>query len=94
MPVLPTNEAAEKLASAVERAKTSTLEEIYSELFPDQTSSTMPAACDIVRHIRGGLAAEEIVDLWNVVFPEDRNVWYDEETKAIHYNEDLVGHPD
>ena len=29
----------------------------------------------------GGIEAEEIVDLWNVVFPEDHNVWYNEETR-------------
>jgi len=40
------------------------------------------------------LDAEEIVDLWNVVFPQDRNVWYDEEAKAIHYNEEMVGYVD
>ena len=48
----------------------------------------------MARHIRDGLAAEEIVDLWNVVFPDDCNVWYNEETKAIHYNEELVGSAD
>jgi hypothetical protein len=94
MPVLSTNEAAERLARGVEQAKASTLGEIYSELFPDQASSTPPKACDIARHIRGGLEAEEIVDLWNVVFPEDRNVRYDEETKEIRYNEELAGYPD
>ena len=41
-----------------------------------------------------GLEAEEIVDLWNVVFPEDRNVWYDEEAKTIHFNEEVVGYAD
>ena len=37
-------------------------------------------------------AAEEIVDLWNVLFPADRNVWYDEQEDKIHYNEELVGY--
>jgi hypothetical protein len=94
MPVLSTSDAAEKLARSVEQAKPSTLGEIYSELFPGNATQTPPAACEIARHVRRGLAAEEIVDLWNVVFPGDRNVWYDEETGSIHYNEELVGYPD
>jgi hypothetical protein len=81
MPALSKAEAAERLAVGVERAKPSDLPEIYAELFP-------------ARHIRGGLAAEEMVDLWNVVFPEDRNVWYDEETRAIHFNEEMAGYAD
>jgi hypothetical protein len=28
------------------------------------------------------------------VFPEDRNVWYDEETRAIHFNEEMAGYAD
>lgn len=94
MPALSTSEAAEKLARAVEKAKPSILEEVYAELFPEKPSSTAPTAGDIARHIRGGLEAEELVDLWNVVFPEDRDVYYNEETKAIHYNEEMVGHAD
>ena len=94
MPVLSTREAAERLVKGVEAAKPTTLGEVYSELFPEQASVSHPAARDLVEHIRRGLAAEEIVDLWNVVFPDDRNVWYDEEDKAIHYNEELAGYAD
>ncbi len=94
MPALSTNEAAEKLARGVEKARPSDLGEIYAELFPEKPSATPLTAGDVARYIRGGLEAEELVDLWNVVFPEDRNVWYNEETKAIHYNEELVGYLD
>jgi len=94
MPALSKNEAAEKLAKGVEKAKSSDLPEIYSELFPEKPLPVPPIASDIAGHIRNGLEAEEIVDLWNVVFPEDRNVWYDEETKAIRYNEEMVGNVD
>ncbi len=93
MPALSKDEAADKLARGVEKANSSDLPEIYSELFPEKPSSTPPVASEIVEHIRSGLEAEEIVDLWNVVFPEDRNVWYDEEAKAIHY-EKMVGYVD
>ena len=94
MPAIPTKDAAEKLAKVVERAKSGVLAEIYDELFPEKPSSSPPVAGDMARHIRDGLAEEEIVDLWNVVFPDDCNVWYNEETKAIHYNEELVGSAD
>ena len=94
MPLLSKSEAAEKLARGVEKAKPSDLPEIYSELFPEEATSTPPAASEIAQHIRNGLEAEEIVDLWNVVFPEDRNVWYDEEEKSIHFNEEVFGYAD
>jgi len=92
--MLSTDDATERLARVVERAKPSDLREIYAELFPEEPSSTLPAASDMARHIRSGLAAEELVDLWNVVFPADRNVWYDEVMKAIHYNEEMAGYVD
>jgi hypothetical protein len=94
MPALSTREAVEKLAQVVEKAKQSTLTEIYADLFPEKPASILPSTDDIVRHIRNGLAPEEIVDLWNVVFPKDYYVWYNEETQEIHYNEELIGSAD
>lgn len=94
MPALSTKEAAENLARAVEKAKPGTLREVYAELFPEEPSPIPLAAGDIARQIRSGLEAEEIVDLWNVLFPDDHDVYYNEETKTIHYNEELVGYAD
>lgn len=94
MPALSKSEASEKLARGVEKAKPSDIPEIYSELFPERASATPSVASEIATYIRSGLEAEEIVDLWNVVFPEDRNVWYDEEAKSFHFNEEVVGHTD
>ncbi len=94
MPALSKAEAAEKLAKGVEEAKPSDLAEIYSELYPESPPPTSPVATDIARHIRSGLEAEEVVDLWNVVFPDDRNVWYDEEAESIRYNEEAFGYVD
>jgi hypothetical protein len=94
MPALPKQKAAEKLAVVVEKAKPSALEEIFSELFPEKSPAAPPSASDLARHVRSGLEAEEIVDLWNVVFPQDRNVWYDEQNNEIHYNEEAVGYAD
>jgi hypothetical protein len=93
MPALPKDKATEKLVAAVEAAKPSALAEIYSELFPDRRpSGAQPSAADLVQHMRSGLEAEEIVDLWNVVFPADWNVRYDEEDDRIHYNEEALGY--
>ncbi|SIO58817.1 hypothetical protein SAMN05444166_5821 [Singulisphaera sp. GP187] len=94
MPAISKAEAAEKLAKVVEKAKPTDLVEIFSELFPETPSPASLVAGDLVKHIRSGLEAEEIVDLWSVVFPEDRNVWYDEEEKAIRFNEEMVGFAD
>lgn len=92
MPVLSRNAATERLATDVERARPSDLPEIYAELFPEGPRGTTPVASEIARLIRSGIEAEEIVDLWNVVFPEDHNVWYDEEDRAIHFNEEMAGY--
>lgn len=94
MPALSKAEAAERLAVGVENAKPSDLPEIYAELFPERIPGAPAVASEIARHIRGGLEAEEMVDLWNVVFPEDRYVWYNEETRAIHFNEEMAGYVD
>ena len=94
MPALSKNEAAEILATHVEKAKPSALVEIYAELFPEKPAATQPSASDLVQHIRRGLDAEEIVDLWNVVFPTDHNVWYDEEDDEIRYNEEAIHYAD
>ncbi len=92
MPALSTSVATEQLANGVEKAKPTALSEIYAELFPEKSSVSTMSADDLVRYIRSGLEAEELVDLWNVVFPADRNVWYDEEDEKIHYNEEAVGY--
>ncbi len=92
MPALSTNEAAERLAKGVEKAKQTALSEIYAELFPEKPAAAALSAADLAQHVRSGLEAEELVDLWNVVFPADRNVWYDEEDEKIHYNEEAVGY--
>lgn len=94
MPTVTTQEAIHRLAVGVESAKTSHLGHIYTELFPQKERSAHPPASEIARIIRNGLEPEEIVDLWNVVFPKDRGVRYDEETDDIHYNESMLEYAD
>lgn len=92
MPTLSKTDAVEKLVAGVQTATPNELREIYAELFPERPVAKPPTVPAVVQHIRGGLEAEEIVDLWNVVFPADRNVRYDEEDGTIHYNEEAVGY--
>jgi hypothetical protein len=92
MPVVARNEAIERLAKAAEAARADELGEIHSELFPDRplpdtTGDAPRLAAELARHIRAGLEDEELVDLWNVVFPAHRAVHFDEEQQAIRFNE-------
>src|SRR5579864_3187839 len=92
MLALSINEAIERLAKSVEAGKPTALAEIYAEIFPEKTAAVSPSAAYLAQHIRRSLEAEVIVALWNVVFPADRNVWYDEEKDKIHSNEEAVGY--
>lgn len=94
MPTVSLHDATEKLAQAVEKAKPNILPEIYVELFPREPKPTSPVVKELAEHIRHGLGPDEVPDLWRVVFPGSRNVWYNEETNEIHYNEELIGSVD
>ena len=68
--------------------------EVHNELFPDEPFTEEEAHEDyiplverIVDHLKGGLEPEEIVEVWSLIFPRHRNVWYDEEEERFHYNE-------
>ncbi len=93
MPTIPKAEAVERLAEAVEKASSDDLVEIYAELFPAKgrpdasVGNGAPLAKQLAQHIRAGIEPEEIVDLWHVVFPGDRNVSYDEQDDTLRYSE-------
>jgi len=91
MPVVKRAEAIERLALFAEKAKPGQLREFYGELFPEKAITVTPNAIELAKRIRQGLLVEELIDLWNVAFPSDRNVWFDEETELVHINEELVG---
>lgn len=95
MSLMSKQHAVGELARAVERADPDDLVEIYNELFPqrpitkDDTNRAAPAVVQtILAHIGQGLEIEEILDLWNVIFPAHRRVWFDEEGDVIHYEEE------
>jgi hypothetical protein len=80
-------EAVERLAKEVEKASADDLREIYAELFPEKPLPTAGLhAPDLARHVRTSLEPEEVVDLWHVVFPADRQVNYDEEDELLRYH--------
>jgi hypothetical protein len=67
------------------------LVEIHNELFPETptTEQTANAGLEGLRtkvlgHMKS-LEIEEILGLWGVVFPQDRQVQYDEEKKKFNY---------
>jgi len=93
MPAIQKSEAVERLARAIESASSDILADIYTELFPEREAPDVSGgkgkavAEGLARHVREGLEPQEIIDLWNVVFPADRHVHYDDENGVIRFNE-------
>ena len=92
MPTISVDDATEKLTHAVEEMHADDLREVYNELFPDEPATeeeayedVAPLVEQIVGRIAEGLAPEEVVDLWNVVFPKDRDVYFNEEDNLLHF---------
>jgi hypothetical protein len=91
MPTIPKREAADRLARAVERASSDDLTVIFGELYPTKPlPAGGPRAADLAAHIREDLEPEELVDLWNVVFPTHHDVFFDEEEEALRYNDNQL----
>jgi hypothetical protein len=88
MSEIAVSEATLKLSDAIRGMGENDLIEVYGELFPEQPTpeggieSTKEKVFDYLHH---GLEIEEVLDLWNVVFPKDREVHYDEEDQMIHF---------
>lgn len=95
MPAVSKDQAVERLSTEIERLGCDDLVEVHNELFPDAPRSMENGqvkrdelVAKIMTYVHEGLEMEEIIDLWNVVFPTDRNVWYDDESDAVHFNEE------
>src|SRR5262245_59946108 len=100
MPAVNKNQALELLAREVQKFDADELLEVYNEVFPDHPSTAEEAHEDssslvdqLVEHIRSGLEIDQIIDLWGVILPGDRNLWYDEEEETLHYNEEAEAVP-
>ncbi len=87
--------AVQRLSTEIAKFSWDDVIETHNELFPFEPLSVDGESKDveevrrkITRRIAEGLEAEEIIDLWNVVFPSDRNVWFDEENECVRFNEE------
>ena len=94
MLAIPRMEAVERLAKAVEKDSSDDLvHSLFTELFPadplpDVTGPKAELlAKKLAAHIRAGIEPEEVVDLWNVVFPVEGYVYYDEEDDVLRHRE-------
>jgi len=92
MPALKKSEAVEKLAQAVAASSSEDLADVYAELFPDgprlRPEDAEKRRAEVTEYVRTKMEPEELVDLWNVVFPTDRNVYYDDADGLLCYNQE------
>jgi hypothetical protein len=95
MPTLSKPAAIEKLTDAVKGMRPDDLLDFHNELFPmepqpklDPKDGVAAVRKKITDYLGQGLEVEELLDLWNVAFPEACNVEYDDETDMIHYLEE------
>jgi len=100
MAIVPRDAAVQRLLAEIEQSKWDDILAVYDELFPESSGSSAPSDNEDTRrdsmiaaiqcHAKQGLEVEEILDLWNVVFPKHVNVWYEEESETIHFNEEAI----
>ena len=77
MPTLKKNDAAARLIQALKQFKRDDLVAAYDEVFPEATDADKPDSellAAVVERLENGIDLEEIVDLWNVVFPAHHDV--------------------
>jgi len=96
MPALTKDHVIELLTNAVEEdLHADDLLQVHNELFPNGPvnenevhDDVAPATESIVSYINSDLAVEDLLDLWNLIYPKHRHVWYDEQAEKFHYNEE------
>ncbi len=96
MATISKQEAVDRLTGAVRTARPDDLAEIHNELFPETPTTENKAKENpsafvekIVAHINNGLEVQEILDLWNVIFPKHRRVRFDEDDGLIRYDDKI-----
>jgi hypothetical protein len=94
MPDLTKEQVVDRLTHEVQKLDADEVLEIYESLFRKRfsaaeraTTDKRPLVKEIVQHIRGGREDEELPELWSLVLPGYRNVWYNEEDELLHYDE-------
>lgn len=96
MPVVTRDQVIELLTKAVEEdLHADDLLQVHNELFPDDPvteeevyDDVTPATETILSYINSDLAVEDLLDLWNLIYPKHRHVWYDEQAEKFHYTEE------
>ncbi len=94
MPTVMRSEAADRLTQQVHAMNRSNLLDFHNELFPEDpiseidTKDVSAVRRKVLDYLGRGVEVEEILDLWNVVFPDAWNVYYDDETDEIHYRDE------
>ena len=93
MPTLTRNEAVERLIQEVRDMTLDDLLDFHDELFPEEPKVRQDKQPDmglirrkVLDYLGRGIEVEEILDLWNVAFPEAWNVTYDDESQTIGYS--------
>ena len=94
MSAISSDQAAELFIEGVKTARLDELVEFYNELFPRQKTTQQAAEQNpqallkrVLDHIQQGLEIEEVLDFWNVVFPERQRLSWDEEDGLFHFVE-------
>lgn len=95
MPAVTKDKALELLTAEVqEELGVDELLEVYNEVFPEDRCTEeeaheghVPLVERLVEHITK-LGADEVIDMWGLLFPRHQNVWYDEEDDTVHYHEE------
>jgi hypothetical protein len=93
MPTLTRSEAVERLTQVVRDMSLDDLLDFHGELFPEEPKLKPDEQPEIgvirrrvLDYLGRGIEVEEILDLWNVAFPEAWNVTYDDEFDEIQYS--------
>jgi hypothetical protein len=84
------DDATKRLAQELKLMPLDDLVAIHNEMWmserinrEDVGEDAAPVLARIMAHLRNGLAIDELIDLWNVVFPKERARYYDEEDGAL-----------
>lgn len=92
MPTLARREAIEKLICSAREMSLDDLLDFHNEMFPEEPMADLKPQENgatvrqkVLDYLGSGVEVEEVLDLWNVAFPEAWNVAYDDEADTICY---------
>lgn len=87
------SEAIKRMLQEIETFPEYDVVEIYNDLFPRTPVKVAEVIGErdrllkvIVDYVHRGLELDETIDLWNVVFPEEPTLYWDEEENQFGFN--------